>query len=60
MEERKLKVSLGKSGNGYTNPKIGLPKKWIDDMGITQENRDVVVTYKDGKITIEKCKEEGA
>lgn len=34
MEERKLKIQFGKSGNGGVNPKMSIPKKWLDLMGI--------------------------
>lgn len=45
MEERKLKILFGKSGSGSISPRISLPIGWIRDMGISQENRNVNVTY---------------
>lgn len=56
MEKRKLKISFGKSGNGYISPRLSLPISWIKDMGLSQENREVNVKYDETKkqIIIEK------
>ncbi|HBJ79742.1 MULTISPECIES: AbrB/MazE/SpoVT family DNA-binding domain-containing protein [Fusobacterium] len=54
MEERILKIIFNKDGHGnYTN-KISLPKGWIEQMKVTQEEREVIVKFEDNKITIEK------
>lgn len=45
MEERKLKVLFGKSGNGYLTPRITLPISWLNEMGISKDNREVKVVY---------------
>lgn len=45
MEERKLKILFGKSGNGYLNPRISLPISWIRDMGISTDDKEVNVSY---------------
>lgn len=55
-EKRELNISFSKSGNGYYTPRISLPPNWINEMGIDKENRKVSVTFKDGKIVIEKDK----
>lgn len=57
-EERILKISFNKSGgtagkNGVTT-RVTLPIKWIRELGITEENRDVKVKIIDNKIIIEK------
>lgn len=49
MEKRILKILFSKSGNGYPSPKINLPTKWIKDMGVSEENRDVSITYDEEK-----------
>ena len=56
MEERKLKISFGKSGNGYLTPRISLPISWIKDMGLSQTNREVIVKYDENskQIVIQK------
>lgn len=57
-EERKLKVMFNKSGGtaskGSYSPKLSLPKAWIDEMGITLEEREVNVTFENEVITIKK------
>ena len=42
------------NGNGYKLPRISIPKKWATEMGITEESKEVKITYEDGKIIIEK------
>ena len=51
---RELKIMFNNDGKGtYTN-RISLPKTWISKMGITQEERDVIVKFENNKIIIEK------
>lgn len=45
MDSRKLNVSFNKSGRGTYTPRITLPIKYIKDMGITNEDRQVKVQY---------------
>lgn len=57
MEEiRTLNISFNKAGNGYINGRLAIPTKWLKDMGIDSENKAVKVSYKEGKIEIEKLK----
>lgn len=55
---RELKIMFNKSGgnkgNNSYSPKLSIPKVWLDDMGITPEDRDVHVTYVNKEITIKK------
>lgn len=58
VEIRKMKVLFSKAGgtasaNSYTT-KISLPKSWINEMGITKEDREVKMSFIDGKIIIER------
>ena len=44
-EDRELKVMFNKSGgntskNSYS-PKLSIPKSWLDDMGITLDDREI-------------------
>ena len=52
-EERRLKVSFNRPGGsasrGGISARIALPKTWLDAMGITQEHREVIVSF-DGEI----------
>lgn len=57
-ENRELKIMFNKSGgtaskNSYS-PKISIPKSWLDDMGITLDEREIIASYENKKITIEK------
>lgn len=58
MEERRLNVILakagGNSGKGSLNAKISLPKKWVDEMGITLEDKKVIVSFDGKEIVIKK------
>lgn len=54
MEERSLNVSFGKAGNGGRVARITIPVKWLDEMKITPEQREISVKLKDNKIIIEK------
>lgn len=45
MEERTLKILFSKSGSGSTNTRISLPIKDLKDMGVNQENREVLYKY---------------
>lgn len=56
MEKRELSISFSRSGAGNFSPKITLPKKWIDEMKITQEDRKVEVFFNENtkEITIKK------
>lgn len=58
METRKGKMTITTSGGNASknaqNFRISIPTVWARDMGITKEDRNVKLSYKDGKITIEK------
>lgn len=45
MEERELKITFGKAGNGGRVTRLTIPVKWIDGMEITPEEREVKVSY---------------
>ena len=58
MEERKAKILFNKSGGtagkgGITN-RVTLPTKWIKEMGLTENNREVFISFDGEKITIQK------
>lgn len=55
MEQRELNISFHKSGNGYTTTRLSLPINWVKELGISKDERKVIVTLEDGKITIEKA-----
>lgn len=45
MEGRKMKITLGKSGAGSISPKLALPITDLRDMGITEEDREIIYYY---------------
>ena len=58
MEERKAKILFNRSGGtagkgGITN-RVTLPTKWIKEMGLTEDNREVFISFDGQKITIQK------
>lgn len=55
-EKRDLKITFNKSGAGSQTNRLTIPTAWIREMNITQEDRNVEVTYDkfDKTITIKK------
>ena len=58
MDKRILKISFGKTGTGNVNTKLSVPKKILEDMKVTQEEREVELEYNQDKkeIIIRKAK----
>ena len=54
MEERKAKISYNKSGRGSLTTRVTLPITWLRQLGVSEEDREVKLTLKENKITIEK------
>lgn len=58
MEKRNGRIIFAKAGGNASknsfNCKVSLPKKWIDAMGISNDDRDVVLEFNGKKIVIEK------
>ena len=46
----------GNSGKNSVNYKISLPAQMVKDLGITKENRSVILTYENDSIVIKKDK----
>lgn len=57
MEKRTLNVSFNKGGSGSLSARLALPKKWLDDMEISQEAREVIAEYDGVEIRIRKSGE---
>lgn len=57
METRKakMKVEIRKTGSGGTTFRATLPTKWVREMGLSEDERDLKLTYKGDKIIIEKA-----
>ncbi|MCC0707267.1 AbrB/MazE/SpoVT family DNA-binding domain-containing protein [Clostridioides sp. ES-S-0190-01] len=50
--KRKLNISFAKGGAGSTYTRISLPITWVRDMGLTQDDKTVVVEYDEYNQTI--------
>lgn len=50
------KVGFTKAGNGSVNCKIGFPYSWAKEMGVSEDDPYVTMSFMDGKIIIEKQK----
>lgn len=61
-ESRNYKIAIGKpggtAGRGAKNYRISLPTSWMKEMGITEEDRNVKISFDGNKITIEKIESE--
>lgn len=53
-EFRKINLITNLDGHGSLNYKISLPKKWIDELGFTKEERQAIVEFDGNKIVIRK------
>lgn len=58
MVERNIIIAKvgGTAGKNSVNYKISLPAEMVKNLGVTQEDKSVIVSYEDGKIIIEKKK----
>lgn len=60
-ETRKARVIFNKAGGsaskGSQTTRITLPVTWVREMGITEDSREVDITFQNGKIIIEKAKD---
>lgn len=50
----KGKVTFNKSGTGSVSARITVPNAFIELMKITKDERDIEITYEDGKLIIKK------
>lgn len=48
------KITFNESGKGSLSGRLTIPVDLLKLMGIDKQNRDVEITFKDGKIIIEK------
>ena len=53
-DTRSLKIIFGKGGSGSTTTRLTLPITYIKQLGITPEERDVIVELDEDKIIIKK------
>lgn len=58
--KRILKITFNKGGSGSLSPRIAIPMTYLKDMGITPDEREVILEYDNinQKIIITKKSEE--
>lgn len=54
METRKMNVIFTKGGSGSVTTKLAIPKSWMDKIGVTQEEREVVLEFDGERILVRK------
>ena len=57
-DKREVKILFLKNGMGSRATKINIPLPWIDHMGITENDREVIIEKVGKKIIITKKKSE--
>lgn len=57
-KKRNLNITFGKSGSGSINPRVTVPKSFLDILEVTQEERGVVMELDEEKkmIIIKKAR----
>ena len=62
QEIRKAKILMGSpggnAGKGASYYRVGIPPVWAQAMGVSSEDRDILLTFEGNRIIIEKAKPE--
>lgn len=56
MEARNMNIIFNKAGSGSISTKLNIPMLWIKQMGISQDNRKVILEFDGDNIVIKKYK----
>lgn len=51
----KRKITINKSASKTISGRLSIPMKLLEEMGINEENRDVVINLEGNKLIIEKA-----
>lgn len=58
METRKCKISVGKPGGNASknakNYRLSIPSKWVQEMGVSPEERELLISFDGKQITVVK------
>lgn len=54
LEQRKINMMFQKGGSGSVTTRLAIPKSWVDKMGVTQDEREVIVEFDGERITVRK------
>ena len=57
LEQRKINMMFQKGGSGSVTTRLAIPKTWVDKMGVTQDEREVIVEFDGERITVRKMNE---
>lgn len=57
LEQRKINMMFQKGGSGSVTTRLAIPKSWVDKMGVTQDEREVIVEFDGERITVRKMNE---
>lgn len=57
MEKRQINMMFQKGGSGSVTTRLAIPKTWVDKMGVTQDEREVIVEFDGERITVRKMNE---
>ena len=57
LEQRKINMMFQKGGSGSVTTRLAIPKTWVDKMGVTQDEREVIVEFDGERIMVRKMNE---
>lgn len=57
MEKRQINMMFQKGGSGSVTTRLAIPKSWVDKMGVTQDEREVIVEFDGERIVVRKMNE---
>ena len=57
MEKRQINMMFQKGGSGSATTRLAIPKTWVDKMGVTQDEREVIVEFDGERIMVRKMNE---
>lgn len=57
MEKRQINMMFQKGGSGSVTTRLAIPKTWVDKMGVTQDEREVIVEFDGERIMVRKMNE---
>ena len=53
-DKRNLNMIFSKNGSGRVSGKINISKLWMDEMGVTEEDKEVIALFKNDRIIIRR------
>lgn len=56
MEQRDVKITYTKSGRGSLTPRVTLPISWIKEMNLSEDDREITISFDGENIIISKKK----